>query len=136
MKIFFDNCTSPALADSLAGFIRHRGHEAHHIKDLPCGRDASDIDWMRFLASDGPDWIVVTGDGRIIKNRGERAAFRSADLRGFVLAPAYQKTPLNQQASFLLWRWPDIEQLMSIVGGVALYELPMSRTSKIKSLPL
>ena len=118
------------------GFVRHRGHEARHIRDLACGRDASDLDWIRFLTENGADWIVVTGDGRIARNKAERAAFREAGLRGFVLAPAYQKTPINQQASFLIWRWPDIEQLLAIVGGAALYTLPMARGSKIELLPL
>ena len=66
----------------------------------------------------------------------ERAAYRAAELFGLVLAPAYQKTPMHQCASFLLWRWPDVEQLMNLVGGAALYELPLSRSSKLKPLPL
>jgi hypothetical protein len=89
------------------------------------------------LAEPSPErWIVVTGDARIAKNRPERAAFRSAGLFGFVLAPAYQKTPLHQVASFLLWRWPEMEQLVGLVGGAALYELPMNRSGKLKQLPL
>jgi hypothetical protein len=72
----------------------------------------------------------------IRKNKAERAAFRSAELSGFVLTPAYQKTPMHQVASFLLWRWPEMEQLFGLVGGAAVYELPLSRTSKIRQLPL
>jgi len=53
-----------------------------------------------------------------------------------VLALAYQKTPVHQVASFLLWRWPEMEKLISLVTGPALYELPMSRSSKMKALPL
>jgi hypothetical protein len=43
---------------------------------------------------------------------------------------------MHQVASFLLWRWPEMEQLFKLVGGAALYELPMNRSSKIKPLPL
>jgi hypothetical protein len=42
---------------------------------------------------------VVTGDQRIRKNLAERAAWIRAGLKAFVLAPVYQKTPINQGAS-------------------------------------
>ena len=88
------------------------------------------------LGDDHDVWMVITGDDRIRKNKAERAAFRAAALNGFVLNPAYQKTPMNQCAAFLLWRWPEMEQLRGLVGGTALYELPLSRQSKIRQLPL
>ena len=89
------------------------------------------------LASDTANrWVVVTGDLRLSKNKAERAAFRSAGLFGFVLAPAYQKIPLNQVVSFLLWRWPEMEQLVGLVGGAALYELPMTKSGRLKQIPL
>jgi hypothetical protein len=74
------------------------------------------------------DWIVTTGDGRIERNKAERAAFRHATLKGFVLAPAYQKTPIHQTASILVWRWPDMEKLIQSVAAPALSELPINRT--------
>lgn len=135
MKVFLDNCTSPVLATTLDGFLRHLGHAAVHIRDLPCGRHATDLDWIRFLATSDEDWMVITGDGRLHKNRAERMAFRQAGLRGLVLAPAYQRTPLNQQASFLLWRWPDIEGLLKLASPF-LFELPMRRSGGIRQLPL
>lgn len=102
MRVFFDNCTSPVLATTLDGFIQHLGHEAHHIRTLSCGPDASDLEWMDMLRRNGDEWIVITGDGRIQRNKAERAAFRQAALKGFVLAPSYQKTPLNQTAATLI----------------------------------
>ncbi|MEE7458061.1 hypothetical protein MPAR168_20205 [Methylorubrum populi] len=136
MRVFFDNCTSPVLAESLGGYLRHRKDSAAHIRDLPCGRNASDLQWMAYLASTGDDWLVVTGDGRIRKNAAERAAYRQARLKGIVLAPAYQKTSINQQASFLIWRWPDIDALLRLTEPPYLFELPMTRDSKIRSLPI
>jgi hypothetical protein len=139
VKIFFDNCTSPVLASTLNGFVAHLGHSAHHIADLtdlPRGRHSADIEWIELLGKDKHVWMVVTGDGRIQKNKAERAAFRAAGLSGFVLAPAYQKTPMNQVASFLLWRWPEMEQLFNLVTGPALHEQPVHRTSKIRQMPL
>jgi hypothetical protein len=88
------------------------------------------------LSSDANDWLVITGDGRIQKNAAERLAYRQASLRGLVLAPSYQKTPLNQTASFLIWRWPDIEKLMDLTSAPSLFELPMHRSARIRTLPV
>lgn len=134
MKIFFDNCTPPPLAETLDGFVRHLDHSAHHIKDLPCGRNATDIQWIEMLAADNRSWIVITGDGRIYKNPPERAAFKQAGLFGFVLAPAFQSFPMNQRASFLLWRWPDMMQAIRLFAAPALVELPAHRTSRLRQL--
>ena len=136
MNVFFDNCTAPVLATTLGGYISNYGHSAHHIRTLPCGASAPDIVWMDMLAQSKQDWVVITGDARIQRNKAERAAFRQARLRGFVLAPAYQKTPSHQTASTLIWRWPDMEKLVQSVAAPALYELPINRTGRFKQLPL
>ncbi|MHC2021358.1 PIN-like domain-containing protein [Methylobacterium sp. CM6247] len=134
-RVFFDNCTSPVLAETVNGYLKHLGQRADHIRDLPCGRHASDFEWIEFLASSGDDWLTITGDGRIQKNKAERAAFRKAGLKGIVLAPAYQKTPINQQASFLMWRWPEIQSLLKFAPPF-LFEVPMRNASGIRPLPL
>jgi hypothetical protein len=136
VKVFFDNCTSPVLASSLDGLIRHDGHAAAHIRDLPCGRHAKDIEWIQMLHDDPNEWVVITGDGRISRNPAERAAFRSAGLFGIVLAPGLLRLRVNQQASLLLWRWPDIMSLLRLVRRPALYELPQNRGSALRTLPL
>jgi hypothetical protein len=136
LKVFFDNCTSPVLASTLDGFIRHRGHSAHHIRTLPCGASADDIVWMTMVAESDEAWIVITGDLRIQRNKPERAAFRQMMLKGFALSPAYQRTPIQEVASLLIWRWLQMEELMSLVAAPALYELPISRAAKFRPLPL
>jgi hypothetical protein len=136
LKVFFDNCTSPTLAATLNGFVQHLGHAAIHIKDLPCGRHAADLAWIDHLAQSGDDWLVMTGDGRIQKNRAERFAFRQAGLKGLVFAPAFQKIAMNQRASFLLWRWPDIEGIARLTAAPFLFELPANRSSRLRPLPL
>lgn len=136
MRVFFDNCTTPVLAETLNGYLRHRDDSASHIRDLPCGRHAADLEWMAYLAGTGDDWLVVTGDRRIQKNKAERAAFRQAGLKGFVLASGYQKTPIHQQASFLIWRWPDINGLLKTLEPPFLFEIPMHRQAGFKQLPV
>jgi hypothetical protein len=136
VNVFFDNCTSPVLATTLGGYISNFDGSAHHIRTLPCGASASDLVWIDMLRQSKEDWIVITGDGRIERNKAERTAFRQAMLKGFVLAPAYQKTPVHQTASILIWRWPDMEKLIQSVAAPALYELPINRSGRFRQLPL
>jgi hypothetical protein len=136
VKVFFDNCTSPVLATTLHGFIDHLGHSATHVKELPCGRHAPDEEWISMLASDPAVWVVITGDDRIYRNAPERRAYRAAGLRGFVMARGFQRMPLHQRASRIVWRWPEMEALLGVVGEPALFELPVGLGSKITPLPL
>lgn len=136
MRVFFDNCTSPVLASTLDGFLREASDRAFHIRDMECGRHAADVVWMQMLGNDGSDWIVITGDLRIQRNKAEREAFRRMGLRGFAFATGYQKMPMNQRASNLIWHWPEMEKLLSLVRGASLHEIPVKRTSGFRQLPL
>jgi len=99
--------------------------------------DTPDGEWIRRLGEDRPaDWIVITGDKRIRKNKAERAAWIKAGLKGFVLAPAYQRTPVNQQASLLLWRWPEMERVISLTARGSMFELPIRRSAGFRPLAI
>ena len=139
MKVLFDNCTSPVFASTLDGFIRHEGHRAYHIMDvpgLPDGRNSTDLAWISLLRRSSERWIFITGDGRVLKNPAERAALRSAGLHGFVLAPAYQKTPLHQTAAVLVWKWPELLQVTELLEAPTMNEIPVNRQTRLRSLPL
>jgi hypothetical protein len=135
LKVFFDNCTSPVMAEAIHGYLTHKQQAASHIRDLPCGRHATDVEWIAYLRESGDDWLVFTGDRRIQRNRAERLAYRHAQLKGFVFAPAYQNLPVSRQVSLLLWRWADIEGLLKLAAPF-LFELPINRISGIRQLPL
>lgn len=137
MKVFFDNCTPPLLASTLHGFIQHYGHSAWHIKDLsglPRGRHSADIDWISYLRQQPDNWIFVSGDGRILRNPAERAALRSAGLHGFILAPAYQKTPMNQVAATIVWKWPEVLQVTSLLEPPSMHEIPIGKNTKLRQM--
>lgn len=139
MNVLFDNCTCPVFATTLDGFITYLGHRAFHIKDvpgLPNGRASTDLEWISHLQRHPEDWAFITGDGRVLKNPAERAALRSAGLHGFVLAPAYQKTPLHQVAATIVWKWPEIEAMAKLVAAPSMHEIPIGKVSKLRSLPL
>lgn len=107
MKVLFDNCTSPVMAATLDGFIRHEGHTALHLRHLPL-KDPKDVEWIGHLAATGDEWLVVTGDQRIRRNKAEAQAFRYARLKAVVLASAYQKTSMNRCCAVLIDQWPRL----------------------------
>lgn len=137
MRVFFDNCTPPWLALTLNGFISRQQHRAFHIKDvqdLPNGRHTPDLVWIEFLRA-GKDWIFVTSDGRLLRNKAELTALRRSGLYGFVLAPGFQSQPDHHLASSLIWRWPEIENALGAVGA-GIFEIPVNRSSKLRPMGL
>ena len=139
MNFFFDNCTSPKLASTIDGYVRNPNSQAVHIRDcaaagLEIPASATDVQWIEALGADPREWIVVTGDARIRKVAAERAAFRRARLKGFLLPPSYQKIPVNQQASALLWRWPDLVDVIARFGAPTLIGVPLSKSGKLDPL--
>ncbi len=138
MRVFFDNCTSPVLAGALNALLEPDGGSARHItlmNDDRFGGRTKDVDWIDGLALDRPaDWIVITADDTTRKNRAERLAWKRSGLKGFVLARAFQKTPVNQCAAVILWRWPEMEELARAVTGGTLFELPIKRGSRFAPL--
>lgn len=139
MNVLFDNCTSPILASTLHGFIKHYGDAAFHLKDvpgLPRGRHSADLDWIEHLRKAPEKWIFISGDARMLKNPAERAALRSAGLHGFILAPGYQKTALNQVAATIVWRWPEILKITSLLAAPSMHEIPIGRMTKLRQFPV
>ena len=137
MNVLFDNCTAPRIASALDGFISHAGHRAYHLKDmpdLPNGRNSADVEWISHLREHPEKWIFISGDARILKNPPERAALRSAGLHGFILAAAYQKTPLHQVAAIVLWRWPEILKVSELIAAPSMHEIPIGKNTKLRQL--
>jgi hypothetical protein len=139
VKVFFDNCTAPVLANTLDAFLRGTtvDHSAVHIKDvsgLSKGRHTTDIEWINHLRTSSLIWAVISGDDRIRRNAAERAAFRSAGLHGFVLAAAYQKFGHNQVAATLLWLWPEMLKITEILQPPSMHEIPIGKLRKLKQL--
>lgn len=138
MRIFFDNCTSPVLAEVLDAYIRSYGGTARHIRGMinyGLRHDSTDIEWIERLNLDRPaDWVVITNDAQIRRHKANRAAWLSAGLKGFVFASGFQKMPMNQIASTLIWRWPEMEGFIRSAAPRALFELPVKRSSGFKPL--
>lgn len=127
------------LANTIDGYIKNENHRAFHIRDasnagLNLSQHCKDTEWINLLGLDSQEWIVITADKRISTNRAEREAFRRANLKGFLLNPAYQKIKVHQQASTLLWRWPELVDIIQRFNPPTLIGVPQSKSAKLNPL--
>ena len=96
--------------------------------------NASDEAWIGALAQDFREWLVVTADGRIAKNKAEREAYRRARLKGILLLPQFTKHKVHGQAAKLIWRWPDAAETLSRFHPPALIGLKPGWSAKFETL--
>jgi hypothetical protein len=125
VKFFFDNNLSPRIARAL-GKLFKKEHEFAALRDkFP--PNIADVDWIAALGKEG-QWIVISGERRITKNKSEQSAFRHSKLIGLFMAPALSKATVIKQAERLLALWPTIETIGKTIQGGAMFELPMMST--------
>jgi hypothetical protein len=122
VKVFFDHNMSPAMARAFRELFR----KEHEIKFLAEKFDPStpDVEWITALSQEG-QWVVISGDRRITRNRAEYLTFRNSNLIGLFLSSGLCKAPVIKQMERILALWPKIELVPQTVQGGAMYELPM-----------
>jgi hypothetical protein len=123
---------SPAMARALRELFKDE-HEVTYLAER-FQRNISDVDWISNLSKDG-QWIVISGDRRITRNRAEYHAFRNSNLIGLFLSHGLYKAPVLKQMERLLALWPVILTISETVQGGAMYELPVKST-KLRQLKI
>jgi hypothetical protein len=108
MRFFFDRNMSPRLAQMID--IYDREHSVrHHDEDSRFTPRTADVDWIRVLASDGdPPWIVLSGDGRIARNRAEAAVLNEARLTFFCMSKTWMSMSFHEYSWKFIKLWPEI----------------------------
>ena len=125
MRVVVDENLPPALAKSLDALFAG-DHTIIHLRSR-FGPGVDDIDWIKELSAEG-NWVVISGDRRITKNRVEAQAFRNSNLVGFFLSKGLRKARVTKQMERLLALWETIEKQVPLVAGGAMFELPMKST--------
>ena len=129
MRFFLDNCLSPRYAKSLDALSEKDGHTVSHLRDkFP--RDAKDKDWIRALGREG-DWIIVSGDSRILTTPELKNEWAQARLTAFFLASQWMNAPYWHQIANLVKWWPAIVDQSRLVEHGSGFEVPF-RTSRLK----
>jgi hypothetical protein len=132
LKFFIDNNLPPRLARALSALLEP-DHECVHLGDrFP--RKISDIEWLGILAAEG-DWIVVSGDFKILRSKAEEAAWRKARLTTFFLRRGWTRSrslSLFELTGRLILRWPEILEAASRGERGTAFEVPL--TGKVRRL--
>lgn len=127
MRFFFDRNISSRLARMVDALDAEHIVRAHD-DDGRFNPMTPDVEWIRVLAADEPRWIVVSGDGRILRNRIELAAVKEAKLIFFCLNKQWMHMKFYEQAWKLIKVWPDVVEnargatprIYEISGGAGL----------------
>ena len=109
MRFFFDRCAPIAFARMVRGFEGDAHLVRHHDEDSRFTTTTPDEQWIASLSTEGePYWIVISGDGRILKNKAQRAVLDEARLPFFYLARPWINLPIREQAWKFMKVWPSI----------------------------
>ncbi|MHC5539939.1 PIN-like domain-containing protein, partial [Singulisphaera rosea] len=85
MRFSFDRNISPFLA-RMADLL-DRDHTARSYYDDDRSKPTTpDAEWIEVLGADDSPWVIVSGDGRILKNKTELSALKEAKLTFFCLS--------------------------------------------------
>jgi hypothetical protein len=132
VKFFFDHNLSPAMARALRELFKDK-HEIAYLAEK-FRRDTPDIEWIVELSREG-QWVVLSGDRRITRNRAEYHAFRNSNLIGLFLSPGLYKAPVAKQMERILALWENIETVCKTIQGGAVFELP-TKSTRLRQLKI
>src|SRR5262249_22960455 len=96
-------------------------------------KDTPDVEWLRALGGDNRGWVVVSGDGRILRNAAERQVLREANLTFFCMGRPWQHMPIPEYAWKFVRVWPGIVQhAKACASARAIFEVSGGRGLKIR----
>jgi hypothetical protein len=107
MKFLFDRNMSPRIARMIDAFDPEHSVR-HHDEDPRLTATTPDVEWIRALGADDPPWVVVSGDGRILRNKAELAALKEAGLTFFCMSKAWMHMKIHEYAWKFVKVWPDV----------------------------
>lgn len=128
MRFFFDRNMAATLARMIDAMDREHDVVSYYDDDR-FTPTTSDVEWIKVLAAGDPPWIVVSGDGRILKNKVELAALKEAKLTFFCLSSQWMHMNFyREQAWKFVKAWPAIVEnakgssprIFEVSGGAGL----------------
>lgn len=128
MKFFFDENISFRVAQAVQSMDDH--HEIIHIKDK-FQPGAPDQVWIPLLAKER-DWIIISGDFNITRNREIRRIWKEAQLTSFFLTKGWMHQDKFPFVSSFMKAWPALVKTASTSAKGEAYSV--QQNGKIKKL--
>jgi len=130
MKFILDENISPNLAKMLDAF--DPVNEVVHILEY-LAPGTADVDLIGELSTWDPKPVLISGDGRILKNKVELSALKSADLTFFVLAKGWNNLSWEDWGWKSVRAWPKLALEAQKIRHPTVYEVSPG-TLKIKRI--
>ena len=132
MRYFLDNNLPPAIAEALNALSRSADCKVVHLREK-FAPDTADAEWIEALGEEG-DWVIVTSDRAIKKNKHERQALINSGLTVLFLGKAWVNLKFWDKAHKLVKCWPAVmSTCSSVVSGSA---LEVRVNGKLQPIPL
>jgi len=130
MKFFFDRNMCVRTTRMLRVYEGEAGHTVVHLNDR-FAHDTPDEKWLRALADEDPKWIVVAGDGRIVKNKVQMAVLAEVNLTYFLMVHPWMTMSIEDSAWRLIKVWPEIVGRAQ-VKTPTIFEVKIGKSIKIE----
>ena len=82
-----------------------------------------DTEWMSVVASWVPKPALLSGDGRILRNKRERATLKSCDLTFVHLSPGWTKIAWTEFAWKIIKAWPGIKSQVERTRAATVFKV-------------
>lgn len=120
MIFFTDENISYKAAELLSVFDRRNEIRAHKNYFDP---GTPDLDWLGGIAKWTQKPAVICGDGRILRNKAEMAALRSAGLHFIFLARGWTNMHWSTFAWKIIRVWPSIVANIEKISRPTIFEI-------------
>lgn len=130
MRFFFDRCMPIRIARMVSAYeARHTVR--HHDDDNRFHDRTTDVEWIAALKSDGLDWIVVSGDANILRNKVESEAMAASGLKFVCMGKAWMSMKFAELAWKFIKVWPEIVEAVEH-GKAKVYEVAGGKAMKVE----
>ena len=128
MRFFFDR-NMPLRIARMVDVFETENVVRHHDDDGRFHEQTTDIEWLDTLRQDEEPWVIVSGDGRILKNKAEAQQLRQTGFTFFCLAKQWMHMNFRTEYAWKFLRvWPQIvenaelskHRVFEVSGGSAL----------------
>ena len=106
MKFFLDNCLSPAYARALRELAAIQEYGIVHLREM-LEPGTQDVTWIGILGEE-KDWVIMSDDPRISRNKAERRAWHESGLTAFFFSDDFSRRGYWKQAADIVRWWPEI----------------------------
>jgi hypothetical protein len=106
VRFFFDNCVNRKYVEALRILAAVQRYDLVHLTDI-YPPNMPDVEWMSALAEQG-DWVVISADPRITRNKAERRAWQESGLTTFFFSDNWSQKQFWKQVGDLITWWPEI----------------------------